>query len=101
MVRRAVFSVVGAVVGAVVGCAPLPVSDACRQYVSCQAAYDDAAGLDPVDTADYARGGQCWETPEFSEACTGECEDALVALRDAAAAADLRVEECQPVTAEE
>lgn len=76
-------------------CAPLPPSDECRQYVGCQAAYDDAAGLDPVDTADYDKDGSCWSSPEFSEACTAECTDALTALRDAAAAADLRVEECQ------
>ena len=78
-------------------CAPLPPSDECRQYVSCQAAYDDAAGLDATDTVDYDRDGQCWETAEFAEACDADCVEAVDALRAAAAAADLRVEECDVV----
>lgn len=89
------------VVVVVAACQPQPPSDACRQYVSCQAAYDDAAGLDATDTADYDRGGQCWETPEFAEACDADCVDAVAALSAAAAAADLRVEECDVVDAEE
>lgn len=84
--------VVGAV--AIAGCAGLAPSDACRQYVDCQAAYDDAAGLDPVDTSSYDRDGSCWQSPELSQRCDAECTDAVASLREAAVAADLRVEEC-------
>ena len=77
-----------------VGCQPQPPTDACRHYVACQKAFDDAAGLDPVDTAAYERDGACWTSPEFSEACDADCEDALVDLASAADAADLDVEEC-------
>lgn len=99
--RRAVVCAVLLVVGAAAGCQPQVPSDDCRQYVRCQAAYDAAAGLDPVDTADFEKDGSCWTSPEFSEACTEECVEAVAVLRDAAALGDLRVEECDAADADD
>jgi hypothetical protein len=88
--------IVGVFVGVVAGCDPIVPSDACVQYVDCQAAYDDAAGLDPVDTAARDKDGDCWSTPEFADRCDAESADAVDSLRAAADAADLRVEQCDP-----
>ena len=82
------------------GCPAITPTDACRQYVDCQAAYDEAAGLDPVDTAAFDSDGSCWSSPELSDRCDAECIDAVDTLATAAAAADLRVEECDPVVAD-
>ena len=48
------------VVAFVTACGPRVVDPACVTYIACQAAFDDAAGLDPVDTSVYAEDGDCW-----------------------------------------
>ena len=86
---------IGAIVSTIVGgCAPLPPSPICVRYVACQQAFDDAAGLDPVDVAAYDVDGSCWATAEFAARCDLECTDAVASLRAASDAAELRVDEC-------
>lgn len=60
---------VAALVGA---CGP---TDACRQYVRCQQAYDPE-----VSTSAYEERGACWENLQTAEACDAQCAVALDAL---------------------
>lgn len=92
----------GALVGA---CEPQPRSDNCIQYVACQEAYDEAAGLDDGDSPDVTAyddpDGACWQSPEAAARCDDECSDAVVSLRAAAEASSLRVEECDDLDLED
>lgn len=55
----------------------LPQSEACRAYVACQAAVDDA-----VDTSPWDEGGDCWTLPDTARRCDAQCRAALEALLD-------------------
>ena len=70
-------------------------SAACAQYVSCQAAYDDALQLDRVDTERFSADGACWTDPEVAADCTEICAAQTEALAAAAADANLTVPECE------
>jgi len=83
------------VVAFVTACGPRVVDPACVTYIACQAAFDDAAGLDPVDTSVYAEDGDCWAgDPTAADRCIGECVANTDALRQAAADADLTLDAC-------
>jgi hypothetical protein len=77
------------------GCGPRVVDAACADYIACQAAFDDATGLDPVDTSVYAEDGDCWAgDPTAADRCIAECEANAAAVQRAAADADLVLEAC-------
>jgi hypothetical protein len=76
-------------------CGPRVVDPACARYISCQAAFDDATGLEPVDTSVYAEDGDCWAgDPTAADRCAAECEANADAVRQAAADADLTLDAC-------
>ena len=70
-------------------------SDECRQYIACQQEYDEAAQTGPTDFADYESDGVCWQSAENAATCTGRCTEALAALRDAAANANIDAPSCE------
>ncbi|MDP2342859.1 MAG: hypothetical protein Q8O67_18020 [Deltaproteobacteria bacterium] len=92
MIRRAAAVVVVVVCAA---CAPIAPSRSCVTYVACERAYDEAAGLEPVDVGAYEPGGACWANEDFADDCTAECQDAIESLAASSAAADLNVVECE------
>ena len=77
-----------------VGCQQKP-TPACVRYVQCQAAWDQAAGHEPKDTSVYVDGGLCWGDATTAAQCGLECEEGTAALRQAAAASQLRVAACE------
>lgn len=87
--------IVISLLGGALACATEP-SDACRSYVACQAAYDEATGTGPVDVAQYREGGACWDSAENAVQCTNDCESGLALLGDAAADEGLELAACTP-----
>lgn len=84
-----------AVVVLLPGCGPRVVDPACVTYIACQAAFDDATGLDPVDTSVYAEDGDCWAgDPTAADRCSSECVANTDAVRRAADDADLDLAAC-------
>lgn len=75
-------------------CAPREVAPACDAYIACQAAFDDAADLEPADVSAYAEDGPCWGDPRSSDRCAAECAANMDALRAAAGDAGLEVPAC-------
>jgi hypothetical protein len=75
------------------GC-PQPVPTTCAAYIECQAAYDEAAGLPPVDTSSYDEGSACWAEPDSAQFCEEECQVGLEALIQAASDEGLDVPAC-------
>lgn len=70
-------------------------SDECRQYIACQQEYDEAAQTGPTEFSDYEGDGVCWQSAENAATCTDRCTEALAALRDAAANANLDAPSCE------
>lgn len=70
-------------------------SDECRRYVACQQEYDEAAQTGPTDVADYETTGVCWASAENAATCTDRCNEALAALREAAANANIDAPSCE------
>ena len=70
-------------------------SDECRQYIACQQEYDEAAQTGPTEFSDYEGDGVCWQSGENAATCTARCTEALEALRDAAANANLDAPSCE------
>lgn len=69
-------------------------SEICQQYIACQTEYDEAAQTGPTDFADYEADGVCWANAENAALCDGNCTEAIEALREAAANAQLDVPAC-------
>jgi hypothetical protein len=65
------------------------------RYVSCERAYEEAAGLEAVDVAAYEPAGSCWASEAFADTCDAECKDAVESLAAASSAASLGVRECE------
>ena len=88
--------VLGLVVGmALPACGPRVVDPACVTYIACQAAFDDAAGVDPVDTSIYAEDGDCWAgDPTTADRCITECSEGTDVVRAAADDAGLDLAAC-------
>jgi hypothetical protein len=84
-----------AVVATTSSCA-IEQSDECRQYIACQQEYDEAAQTGPTDFADYETTGVCWQSAENAATCTSRCTEALEALREAAANANIDAPSCAP-----
>jgi len=57
-------------------------SEACMQYVECQAHYDDVMGFAPTDTTPFDMNGDCWAERGQADACTVACADSLQLLAD-------------------
>ena len=89
---RAAAAVVVVVVGA---CGPIAPSPACVRYVACERAYEEAAGVQPVDVAAYEPEGSCWANEAFANVCAAECKDAVESLAAASSAANLGVVACE------
>ena len=76
------------------GCGEAP-SEACRAYVACQQAYDEATGAAPADVTQYEAGGACWDSGANASACSEDCEAGVAALRDAALSEGIDLPACQ------
>jgi len=77
------------------GCGPRVMDPACEAYVACQAAFDAAADVEPVDTSPYALEGDCWGgDPRSADRCALECAESLAFVQQAAADADLTLDAC-------
>lgn len=70
-------------------------SEACRAYVACQEAYDEATGAAPADVAQYQAGGACWDSGANAAACTEDCQAGIDALDDAAQSEGIELPACQ------
>ena len=76
-------------------CGTPEVDRACRQYVRCQAAFDQAADVSPADVSAYAADGPCWGgDPRSADRCVVECLEATALLQAAADDAGLNVPQC-------
>jgi hypothetical protein len=76
------------------GCA-IEQSDTCRQYIACQQEYDEAAQTGPTEFADYETDGVCWDSAENASTCSDRCSEALDALQEAAANANIDAPSCE------
>jgi hypothetical protein len=69
-------------------------SEPCRTYVECRKAYDREAGNQPADLAAWEPDGDCWVNGDTAAACTADCEEQLIEVRDAVEAGGYDVPEC-------